>query len=100
MEHAAVLYPRSRKSGYYGGHYYLSPRGGFGQYLRRPTTLPGLTQKPSVSDTLSIAKGLLEALRVAGLVEVVDAPKKKEDVPGYQLPASALIWRADEGTRS
>ena len=100
MEHATILYPRSREAGDYGGHYYLSPRGGFGQYLRRPTTLPGLTQKLSLSDTVSIAKDLLEALRVAGLVEVVDAPKKKDEVPGYQLPASAIVWRAADGSRA
>ncbi|MGD0949096.1 MAG: DEAD/DEAH box helicase [Candidatus Binatia bacterium] len=97
MEHAAVLYPRSREAGDYGGHFYLSPRGAFGQYLRRHPQLP---RKLSLDDTLLIIRDLLEALRTAGLVEMVDEPKKKDDVPGYQLPASALIWRPGDGTHA
>ena len=38
MEHAAILFPRSQREKDYGGNVFLSARGGFGQYLRRPTT--------------------------------------------------------------
>ena len=37
---------------------------------------------------------------MAGLVEVVEQPRDKEDVPGYQLPASALLWTAGDGTKA
>ena len=41
---------------------------------------------------------LFAVLRVAGLVEPVEEPKDKDDVPGYKVPASALIWKAGDGT--
>lgn len=46
MDHAAVLFPRSRQSQGnedYGGNAYLSARGGYGQFLRRKNTLPNFT---------------------------------------------------------
>ncbi|MBI3455019.1 MAG: DUF1998 domain-containing protein [Candidatus Rokubacteria bacterium] len=100
MERAAVLYPRSSRPGDPGDNVYLSPRGGFGQYLRRPTTFPGLVHKLTLEDTAHICRDLLEALRVAGLVEVVAPPRGEDDVAGYQLPASALVWVAGDGTRA
>ena len=45
-------------------------------------------------------RDLLEALRVAGLVEVVDRPRPPNDVPGYQMPPAALLWVAGDGTRA
>lgn len=100
MEHAAVLYPRSRGARDYGGHFFLSPRGGFGQFLGRASTFPDLGGKLSLEDKQTICCDLLEALRVAGLVEVAAEPTNGEDVSGYQLPASALIWKAGDGTRA
>jgi len=98
MEHASILYPRSRTKNDYRGHTYLSPRGGFGQYLRRHSTFPGYSEKISISETQEICSQLLEVLRVGGLTEIVDPPKSKDDVPGYQIPASALVWVASDGT--
>ncbi|MFQ5667819.1 MAG: DEAD/DEAH box helicase, partial [Candidatus Binatia bacterium] len=98
MEHATVLYPRSRGTKDYGRHYFLSPRGGFGQYLGRASTFPDLQGKLSLEDKLTLCCDLLEALRVAGLVEIVEEPKRDDDVPGYQLPASALVWKAGDGS--
>jgi hypothetical protein len=40
-------------------------------------------------------KGLLEA----ELVKVVLEPRNESDVAGYQLPASALIWVAGDGSK-
>ena len=101
MEHAAILYPRSMRRGQdYGGHVYLSPRGGFGQYLRRPATLPDYSDRLTLDDTQIICQQLLEALKVAGLTEVVAPPRDADDVPGYQLPASALCWVAGDGTHA
>jgi ATP-dependent helicase YprA (DUF1998 family)/very-short-patch-repair endonuclease len=100
MEHAAILYPRSfQRDQDYGGHVYLSPRGGFGQYLRRPSTFPDYQERLRLEDSRLICLQLLEALRVAGLTEVIAAPRDADDVPGYQLPASALCWVAGDGTR-
>lgn len=100
MEHAAILYPRSfQREQDYGGHIYLSPRGGFGQYLRRPATFPDSPARLRLDDTRIICLQLLEALRAAGLTEIVAPPRAADDVPGYQLPASALCWVAGDGTR-
>ncbi|MCB0159282.1 MAG: DUF1998 domain-containing protein, partial [Caldilineaceae bacterium] len=41
---------------------------------------------------------LFKILRVAGLVEPVEEPRDDDDVPGYKIPASALIWTAGDGT--
>lgn len=98
-ESATILFPRATRAGDYGGHVFLSPRGGFGQYLRRPGTFPEFRQRLNVDDTALVMRQLLEAIRVAGLVEVVLSSRDRDDVPGYQLPASALVWVAGDGTR-
>jgi ATP-dependent helicase YprA (DUF1998 family) len=100
LEHAAILYPRSlRPDQDYGGNVYLSPRGGFGQYLRRPSTFPNVPGRLTLVDTQVICQQLLDALRIAGLTEIVVQPRDADDVPGYQLPASALCWVAGDGSR-
>ena len=100
MEHAAVLYPRPFRRGQdYGGDVYLSPRSGFGQYLRRPSTFPNYQERLSLDETQIVCRELLEALKIAGLTEIVAPPREKDDVPGYQLPASVLSWVAGDGTR-
>lgn len=42
---------------------------------------------------------MLETLRLAGLVEVVDEARTLEDVPGYRLPASGILWREGDGSK-
>jgi ATP-dependent helicase YprA (DUF1998 family) len=49
MEHAAILFPRSQRMGDYGGNAFLSARGGFGQYLGRPTTFTDYKTSPTFS---------------------------------------------------
>jgi superfamily II DNA/RNA helicase len=99
LERATVLYPRSRAQADYRGDYYLSPRGGFGQYLRRSTTFPTWDGQLNVGDTQVVCRELLEALRVAGLVERVVEPRG-DDVPGYQIVASSMLWTAGDGSRA
>lgn len=101
LEHSSILFPR-RKMGdredEYGGNLYLSPRGGYGQFLRRNTTFPEYHDHISLEDTEVIIDQILNSLRIAGLVEkVVD---EKDDIghkPGYQLLASGMIWKAGDG---
>jgi ATP-dependent helicase YprA (DUF1998 family)/very-short-patch-repair endonuclease len=98
LERASVLYPRSGKPNDRSDNVYLSARGGFGQFLGRANTFPEWNQgKLKLDDRQDIIRHLLEALRVAGLVERVDEPK--DDVPGYQVPASAFRWLAGDGTK-
>jgi ATP-dependent helicase YprA (DUF1998 family) len=99
LEHARVLYPRSRAAGDWRGDVYLSPRGGFAQFLKRKTTLPNYGSPLKVADTEQMLPQLLEALRRGGLVEQVREPGKDERVAGYQIPASAFVWMPGDGTR-
>ena len=97
MTSASVLFPRSRQSGDYGGHVFLSSRSGFGQYLRK-ITFENYKEKLSLEETGEIIEQILGILRVAGLVEVVAPLRGSGDVPGYQLPAAAMIWLAGDGS--
>lgn len=97
MEHATILFPRARARDDYRGNVYLSSRGGFGQFLRRPNLFPDHSEKLSVEDTESIIRNILESLRLGGLVEKVDEDKA---IPGYQVPADAMQWVAGDGTKA
>jgi hypothetical protein len=97
LEHASIALSRSARPGDYGGWTHLSARGGFGQFLRRRGTFSGLTQSLTLVDTSAIISDLLETLRVAGLILRVREPEGADDVAGYQVPAAALRWVADNG---
>jgi hypothetical protein len=72
--HARVLFPKPRRRAAreFRGDVYVSARGGFGQYLRRPQALGSL----SLEDTDRIIIDLLRALRVGGLVRIVAEPAR------------------------
>ena len=97
LEHASIALPRSSRPGDYGGWTHLSARSGFGQYLRRRGTFPNVSQPLTLAETTEIVRELLETLRIAGLVLRSREPEAEDDVPGYQVPASALRWVAGDG---
>jgi len=99
MQTSAIAFPRSVRPGDYRGNVFISGRSGFGLFLRRIGTFPDYTERLTVADTEAIICQLFDVLRVAGLVEVVREPRNAEDVAGYQVPASALIWQAGDGTK-
>jgi very-short-patch-repair endonuclease len=96
VESAAIVYPRSLHEDDYRGNVYLSARGGFGQYVRRVFARDGV--RLSLDDTQTIGRDVLQGLRQAGLVDVVDA--RDDPAPGYQVPAAAMVWQAGDGTRA
>ena len=99
MVHAAIAFPRSRTPNEIRENIFISARGGFGSYLRRPTTLSHYRGKLTLEEAQTIIHEILEALRQAGLVErVVDEKKGGDatDVPGYQVPASCLLWKVGD----
>ncbi|RIL09302.1 hypothetical protein DCC79_11475, partial [bacterium] len=100
MDHAFVAYPRSVQPDDRRDSLYVSARSGFGIYLRRASTFPGHAGPLSMEDSEQVLRDLLEALRKEGFVECVAParPGAANDVPGYQLLASALRWTADDGT--
>lgn len=98
-EVAPIIFPRAREPRDYGGHIYLSPRGGFGQYLRRSTTFQEYRAPLRMTDSEIITHQLLNTLRQAGIVTVVEEPQGEGQVPGYQITAAALNWVAGDGTQ-
>lgn len=100
MEHASVLYPRGIRPKEYQGYVYLSPRGGFGQFLGRRRTFPEYPDRIKQDELSGIFADLLRILTEGGLLEVVRQPRKPDDVPGYQLRAAALVWKAGAGTQA
>jgi len=101
-ERARVVFPRSRSGdvGPRDRYVYLSARGGMGLYLRRQGTFPDFDNELKVVDSEAIIRELLDALCIPGLLDRVMEPRKDDEVPGYQLNAAALIWRAGDGTRA
>lgn len=96
---AALAFPRSSSRNDYGGDLFVSGRSGFGLYLRRPGIFASYKAKLTVEDAEILIRQLFQVLAVAGLVEVVQPARDKGDIPGYQVPASALIWLAGDGTQ-
>ncbi len=73
---------------------WLSPRGAFGQYLRR--ALAGGGALP-IGDREAICGQLLEILQRGNLVQGMPPAHGR---PGYQLKASGMRWCAGDGTRA
>jgi ATP-dependent helicase YprA (DUF1998 family)/very-short-patch-repair endonuclease len=105
MEYASVLVPRSSQGDDGRGNFtYVSGRGGFGIYLRRPGVFTEYDApaygRLGVTESEQIIHELLEGLRVAGLVELTRGPEGTDEDPGYQLVASAMRWVAGLGERA
>ena len=111
LERARVLYPRGRARGSSDSilDAYLSPRGAFGRYLKRRLFA---VEGADVETLGAIMLDLLSALEIAGIVEKARshlrrAPRNRfgRDVAaspepeGYRLKASALVWRAGDGSK-
>lgn len=100
MSRASIVYPRSSRGGQDAdSSVFLSPRGAFGLYLKR---LRSFTQghKLSTDDVQTICRQLLNGLRIAGLVNAVREPRDNDDVPGYQLRSSGMLWKSGKGGKS
>lgn len=102
METASILFPstKPKDDDFPGGRAYLSGHSGYGQYLRRPNTIDTYSDKLSIVETQEIIRQLLIALREGGLVEVITPVEKKNDIPGYQLVAGCLRWKAGDGKKT
>jgi superfamily II DNA/RNA helicase/very-short-patch-repair endonuclease len=99
LSFSSLAYPRPRSGvGDDRTAVFVSPRGSFGQFLRRRGVLPALQEQLTLDDTAKLIAGLLEALTVYGLVERVAEPSKEGSVPAYQVSAAALRWTAGDGS--
>lgn len=96
LTYATAVVPRGRATNDARDLQYLSARGAYGQYLRRPTVLGG-AHTLSLDDTDQIIAELLKRLKTYGLVELVHG---EEDSDGqYQIPAGSLRWVAGDGNK-
>jgi ATP-dependent helicase YprA (DUF1998 family) len=104
LDHAAVLFPRPRQThnnnDEYQGNVFLSARGGYGQYLRRRNNFPEYPDVIKTDETQDIIRQVLEALRVGGLVQIVQEARQPGEVNGYQIPADAMVWKAGSGSHA
>jgi len=100
LERGRVAFPRSRGSSKdESGHFvYLSPRGGFGLFLKRPGTFQDWHDPLKLEDVAALIPQLCEQLTIPGLVHRVMDPREEGDVGGYQLNAAGLIWRPGTGS--
>lgn len=78
---------------------FLSPLGGFGQFLRAPNTLQGAT-RIDVNTTKDIITALFEGLRQANIFRQCVDKGDRAPVPGYRINSGSLIWRAGDGTKA
>lgn len=100
LESARILYPRQRSRNDDEddrNKLFFGSRSAFGQFLRRELRELNDGRRLATEDLQAAIVDLLEALHSYGLVEVVDEAKSDDQVSGYQVPASALIWRAGDG---
>jgi hypothetical protein len=58
-----------------------------------------LTNRLTTTEVNEVIRQLLDTLRVAGLMEIVDEAKSPDEVHGYRLPASAILWMEGAGTK-
>ncbi|MEV0403001.1 DEAD/DEAH box helicase [Actinoallomurus sp. NPDC050550] len=91
-----AAFARAGKAGGRRGDLYLSGRGKYGRYLRRPGQFPGWIDTVDVEDAQRIISDLLGVLAEHGLV-VVGVQPRDGGAPGYRINASAIIWKAGDG---
>jgi ATP-dependent helicase YprA (DUF1998 family) len=89
-------FARSGGRGTRRDHLYLSGYGAYGRYLLRSTTFTGLPAKLGRDDAQKIIADMLKVLAECGLL-AVSQTNEADGAPGYQLKASAIIWRAGDG---
>lgn len=97
LEKSTIAVPGSRgDASTFDGRIFVSPRGGFGSYLRRTS---GLAQGQAL-DTDAITKILEDLFRLlhqpCGILSRIE-PAERGAPAGYQIDASALVWRASDG---
>jgi len=100
LEPAAVLFPCSSPQRPPAGSVFLSPRSGFGIYLRRRGTFEDYSEHLGLEDTGIIINQLLEVLQKVGLVDKMGELNIGENTPGYQLMAASMRWKAGEGKQA
>ena len=100
LTHSYVAIPgparlRGRNSGEYLP---ISERSGFGSFVRRAFRDSG--SRLTLEQSRLIIGDLFAVLAAEGPLERVEEPRVEADVPGYQLNAALMVWRAGDGTHA
>lgn len=90
------VFARSGGRGTRRDHLFLSGYGAYGRYLLRSTTFPGLPGKLGRDDAQKMIADMLGILAECGLL-AVSRTNDADGAPGYQLKASAIVWRVGDG---
>jgi len=120
LEYSRLAFPRPTAKTYEDKeHLFISARGSFGQYIRRPGSFPEYSGKISIREAQEICVQIFKPLQVAGLVDEVYKAGSDEDVSsrrraataaragddaeahvsGYQLSAAAMLWTIGDETK-
>lgn len=95
MELARAAYPCTESAGDERPGVWISPKGGFGSFLR---SVNAFKNQPvlSVAETETVIAQIFGALRVAGIVKEMPL-SEGVPVPGYFINPAAIIWRSGDG---
>jgi very-short-patch-repair endonuclease len=96
--YATRLFPRRRGKEDDRSERYFSGLSSYGRYMKQ--VLRAHDWHVKTDETEAIIKDLLKGLAKAGLIEEVIEARNENEVPGYQLPASVMLWRAGTGSQA
>ena len=97
LQYARAVLPRPRKAADTRERSYLSSYSGFGRLLRRKSTFASFDHPIDRDESGELIIDLFAGLKRAGLVEQV--AEEADGTPCYQVPASAMRWKAGDGAR-
>jgi hypothetical protein len=96
---AGTAFARSGKAGSSRNDLNLSSRSALGRHLQQPGRFPRTPGRIDRDDAQKIISDLLRTLERLGLLAIV-VPAEVSGAPGYRLKASAILWKAGDGTRA
>lgn len=101
LVHSSIALPRSKQNRETNEFTFISAYSGFGRYIRKQA-FKNYDHKLTRDETTTIIKQMLSALTEAGILDrVFEADQKSESsVPGYQINASAMLWKVGNGTEA
>ena len=100
LEHAYIFMTRRRNPNDPGGFLYITPRSGFGKYLRRHETFPDYQKKITEQDAEDLINDLVSRLQQSGLILEILTSKSDIESPGYLIQADGMIWKAGNGEQA
>ncbi len=101
MAYSSCCFPRAKiRDTELPDNLFVSPKGALGIYLRR--AFPEFKNQIHTDQGKIIIFELFKALEKGGLIEACADPHREDPlhVPGYQIPAVSMIWKAGDGRRA